>query len=154
MVIPMYKELVNKLYHCANEVFCNKCYYSPDCAGEKTIIREAADAIEDLEKSLAIALLEYQMANNKLLMTEEYAKQKNRWIPAAERLPEEPYGCLAIVWDNPRYGGGDCFLNYYPEYIGYDGTWNDANGEEIPLEVVYWMKMPEIPEEPESEDKP
>ena len=73
---------------------------------------------------------------------------KPKWILATERLPEEPYGCLAIVWDNPRYGGGDMFLNYYPEYIGWDGKhWNDAEGEEIPLDVVYWMKMPQIPPE-------
>ena len=71
-----------------------------------------------------------------------------QWIPVTERLPEEPYGCLAIVWDNPRYDG-DMFLNYYPEFVGWDGeTWNDADGEEIPFDVVYWMKMPQIPEPP------
>lgn len=73
---------------------------------------------------------------------------KPQWISVKERLPEEPYGCLAVVWDNPRYDG-DMFLNYYPEFVGWDGeTWNDADGEEIPLDVVYWMKMPQIPEPP------
>ena len=83
------------------------------------------------------------------LILDEVAKPQ--WISVTETLPEEPYGCLAIVWDDPRYGG-DMFLNYYPEFVGWDGeTWNDADGEEIPFDVVYWMKMPQIPEPPKGE---
>lgn len=75
-----------------------------------------------------------------------------RWIPVTERLPEEPYGCLVVVWDNPTYGGGDMFLNYYPEFVGWDGDqWNDWEGEKIPLDVAYWMPLPKIPEPPKEE---
>lgn len=74
-----------------------------------------------------------------------------KWIPVTERLPEEAYACLAIVWDNNPYNGGT-FLNYYPEFVGYGGgSWNDYNGDEIPLDVVYWMKLPQIPEPPKEE---
>lgn len=108
---------------------------------------EAADAIEGLNKKyLAV---EIDNTNLTGLLIEERAK--HRWVSVTERLPEEPYGCLAIVWDN-NVMTGDTFLNYYPEYIGFDGeSWNDCDGEEIPLEVVYWMKMPQIPEPPKEE---
>lgn len=74
-----------------------------------------------------------------------------KWIPVTTRLPEEAYACLAIVWDNNPHTG-DMFLNYYPEFIGYDGeSWNDYSGDAIPLDVVYWMKLPQIPEPPKEE---
>lgn len=133
MVIPMYDELINKLYHCANEVFCNKCSHSPDCAGEKTIIREAADAIEDLEKSLAIALLEYQIANNKRIMTEEYAKQKQRWIPVTERLPEDRNMVLATV-------DGVVRIAFYGNYM-----WEEIETYSI-FYPTHWMPIPQAPE--------
>ena len=106
------------------------------------LLMEAADAIEDLQAQLPFS----NDAPNAI------AEKVPKWISVTERLPKEPYGCLAIVWDNPRYGGGDMFLNYYPEFIGYDGTWNDYDGEEIPLEVAYWMPLPKIPPEPPKEE--
>lgn len=113
-------------------------------------MRDAADAIEGLEKACEEAynkgLLEGGIAQRA-----EDEKWLPKWIPVTERLPEEPYGCLAIVWDN-NVMTGDTFLNYYSEYIGFDGeSWNDCDGEEIPFEVVYWMKMPKIPEPPKEE---
>lgn len=123
----MYEDLIMHLRKCAEE--WNYDTYA-----------KAADAIENLDY-IAQTYIE----------TVHELEDKNRWISCSERLPEKPYGCLAIVWDNP-YGGGDPFLNYYPEYIGFDGeSWNDGDGEEIPFEVVYWMKMPEIPEPPKEE---
>ena len=104
-------------------------------------VRDAADAIAELSRDL-------DSMNDANIALYGALPQ---WISVTERLPEEPYGCLAIVWDNPRYDG-DMFLNYYPEFVGWDGeTWNDADGEEIPLDVVYWMKMPQIPKPPKEE---
>ena len=86
-------------------------------------LRKAADAIEELTD-----------------------KNVGKWISVTEGLPEEAYACLAIVWDNNPYSG-DTFLNYYPEFVGYgEGSWNDYDGDEIPFDVVYWMKLPQIPE--------
>jgi hypothetical protein len=108
---------------------------------------------EDLIKTLR-SIDEYDTGYAKLIYDaadaiEELSKPK--WIPVTERLPEEAYACLAIVWDNNPYSG-DTFLNYYPEFVGYGGgSWNDYNGDEIPLDVVYWMKLPQIPELPKEE---
>ena len=66
----------------------------------------------------------------------------NGWIPCSERLPEEAFGCLVTVMDcNPSTQTE--FENILPYFVGYDGeTWNDADGEEIPFEVVAWQPLP------------
>ena len=75
----------------------------------------------------------------------------SEWISVEERFPEEPYGCLLIVWDSP-YDGGDDFLNYLPRFAGYDGErWHDGDGAQVPFEVAYWMALPPIPEPPKEE---
>ena len=58
MVKTMCDDLVKKLRHCENEISCNDCEYTYHCGGEKTIIGEAADAIE----TLLAKLDEYQRA--------------------------------------------------------------------------------------------
>ena len=122
----MYEVLIAHLRECAKYDKSENTY------------KEAADAIERLKCFNALWQEAAKIAH----------EREPKWIPVTERLPEKPYGCMVIVWDNP-YGGGDPFLNYYPEYIGFDGeSWNDGDGEKIPFEVVYWMKMPEIPEPP------
>ena len=126
----MYEELVKRL----REVIPWECPLT--C---KNTMHEAADAIEELQGRAKV--LEK--------VADKWCETVPKWIPVTDRLPEEPYGCLAVVWDNTRYGDGDMFLNYYPEFVGWDGkTWNDADGEEISFDVVYWMKMPQIPEPP------
>lgn len=75
----------------------------------------------------------------------------NRWIPVAERLPEEAFGCLVTVEEDDIYGEPHRVI--YPDFVGYDGkTWNDADGETIPFEVIAWMPLPQ-PYKSESEDK-
>lgn len=66
----------------------------------------------------------------------------NGWIPVSERMPEEAFGCLVTVMDcNPSTQTD--FENILPYFVGYDGeTWNDADGEEIPFEVIAWQKLP------------
>jgi len=67
-----------------------------------------------------------------------------RWIPVSERLPESAFGCLVTVEEDDRYGEPQEVL--YPEFVGYDGeteTWNNADGKEIPFDVIAWMPLPE-----------
>ena len=74
----------------------------------------------------------------------------NGWIPCSEQLPEEAFGCLVTVMDcNPSTQTE--FENILPYFVGYDGeTWNDADGEEIPFEVIAWRKLP-TPYQPKGE---
>lgn len=87
-------------------------------------------------------------------VAEEFATDTNvgtnGWISCSYRLPEEPFGCLVTVMDcNPSTQTD--FENILPYFVGYDGdSWNDADGEEIPFEVLAWKKLP-APYQPKGE---
>lgn len=67
----------------------------------------------------------------------------NKWIPCSERLPEEAFGCLVTVIDCEPVTQTD-FESILPYFVGYDGeSWNDADGKEIPFEVIAWQPLPE-----------
>ena len=77
---------------------------------------------------------------------------EQRWIPVSERLPEDAYGCLVTVYDTDLRTQ-DEFENILPYFVGYDGeTWNNADGEPIPFEVIAWMSLPK-PYEPQESEK-
>lgn len=67
----------------------------------------------------------------------------NGWIPCSDRLPEEAFGCLVTVMDCKPVTQTD-FENILPYHVGYDGeTWNDADGNAIPFDVIAWQPLPE-----------
>ena len=76
------------------------------------------------------------------IVKQEAEQYNNGWIPVEERMPEEAFGCLVTVIDcNPVTLTE--FENILPYVVGYDGdSWNDADGEEIPFEVIAWMELP------------
>ena len=77
------------------------------------------------------------------IVKQEAEKYDNGWIPVSERLPDEAFGCLVTVMDCEPSTQTD-FENILPYFVGYDGeTWNDADGEEIPFEVIAWQKLPQ-----------
>ena len=84
------------------------------------------------------------------IVKQEAEKYNNGWIPVEERMPEEAFGCLVTVMDcNPSTQTD--FENILPYVVGYDGdSWNDADGEEIPFEVIAWRKLP-TPYQPKGE---
>ena len=84
------------------------------------------------------------------IVKQEAEKYDNGWIPVSERLPDEAFGCLVTVMDCEPSTQTD-FENILPYFVGYDGeTWNDADGEEIPFEVMAWQPLPQ-PYQPKGE---
>ena len=80
----------------------------------------------------------------------EIEENHNGWISCSEQLPEEAFGCLVTIMDCEPSTQTD-FENILPYFVGYDGeTWNDADGKEIPFEVIAWMPLPE-PYQPKGE---
>jgi len=151
----MYEELLKKLRHCNDEIFCSKCDYTWDCEGEKTIIGEAADAIEELQKQLR----EEKVANVNLTgwLAEEHANKcphyiRNiqyigngslcdkweckiaslpKWIPVTERLPEQ--------WKR--------VLTYQEDYgVTENNICGDGINWRIGYHITHWMPLPEPPE--------
>ena len=115
--------------------------------------------IEKLEEKQDIFLYEdsdygegkYNAFDEAIEIVKQEAEQYNNgWIPVEERMPEEAFGCLVTVIDcNPVTLTE--FENILPYVVGYDGdSWNDADGEEIPFEVIAWRKLP-TPYQPKGE---
>ena len=76
------------------------------------------------------------------IVKQEAERCNSGWILCSERLPEEAFGCLVTVMDCEPSTQTD-FENILPYFVGYDGeTWNDADGKEIPFEVIAWMPIP------------
>ena len=78
-------------------------------------------------------------------------QEKRRWIPLAERLPEEN-GCYIVVACDEGCSAGEGIwydtVVVVAEY--YEGSWSwDENGTEYDITdiVTHWMPMPEPPKE-------
>ena len=104
-------------------ISCSECEYTSDCLegemSEKVAIDKAVEIVQEV--------------------AEEY---NDGWIPCSERLPEEAFGCLVTVMDCEPVTQNE-FENILPYFVGYDGhSWNDADGNEIPFEVIAWQPLP------------
>ena len=77
-------------------------------------------------------------------IVQEVAEEYNGgWIACSDRLPEEAFGCLVTGMDCEPSTQTD-FENILPYVVGYDGdSWNDADGNVIPFEVIAWQPLPE-----------
>jgi hypothetical protein len=108
-------------------------------------IRARYEAIEiTTPKKAAKDLMQAKSDLGELLAELDRLTEAGRWIPTAEKMPEEPYGCLLMVEEDDHYGEPQKVL--LPYFAGYDGAgWNDGEGKRIPFEVTHWMPLPAAP---------
>lgn len=145
------KEIVQALRCCA-EGECKGCAMHEDkqrC--QENLLDKAADLIEHLTaenadlrkeiewKDMVIALAQRKQAEAE---TERDAlREKQRWIPVTERLPERDVQVLGWYKDNP-------FSQYRPEVVAWNGNgWVFVYAHRYVTNVTHWMLLPEAPEE-------
>ena len=132
---------------------CKTCSENPICengtnlAGLYCANKDAADQIERDQKEI------------------EELREKQRWIPVAERLPEELV-LVNVVWVNrvpePYYGkikgvpfsGTACFFGerwYWDSPIVLDLLSEDGKDDpdlvDDAVDITHWMPLPEPPKE-------
>ena len=127
----MYEELIKALRHCANSS-CEHCAYlkqDENCFVKFCgILKEAADAIEDLENKLNL------WRQDKI----------SRWIPVTERLPEEHIFVLIRQDDNRIMIAERVDGDWWYRYFAYDVDRWDENEQGT---ITHWMPLPEPPKE-------
>ena len=107
------KEIVQTLRCCAEIGECEKCVIDPEASWEVCRKRdaEAADLIERL------------IAENTAL------REKQRWLPVTERLPEQEGSYIVRT-----ASGSVTIVTFYPEF------------ERFQRIFTHWMPLPEAPE--------
>ena len=117
------KEIVQALRCCKFGVPCEKC----PVVGKKDCFEEVNTA--------AAELIERLTAENTVL------REKQRWIPVAERLPERDVQVLGWYKDNP-------FSQYRPEVVAWNGNgWVFVYAHRYVTNVTHWMPLPKAPED-------
>ena len=116
-------DIVQALRCCA-EGECKDCAMHEDkqrC--QENLLEKAAEAIERLT------------AENTAL------REKQRWIPVTERLPERDVQVLGWYKDNP-------FSQYRPEVVAWNGNgWVFVYAHRYVTNVTHWMPLPKAPED-------
>lgn len=145
------KEIVQALRCCA-EGECKDCAMHEDkqrC--QENLLDKAADLIERLTaenadlrkeiewKDMVIALAQRKQA--KAEAERDALREKQRWIPVTERLPERDVQVLGWYKDNP-------FSQYRPEVVAWNGNgWVFVYAHRYVTKVTHWMPLPKAPED-------
>lgn len=111
---------------------------------------DAADLIERLTaenaalgkeiewKDMVIALAQREQA--KAEAERDALREKQRWIPVTERLPERDVQVLGWYKDNP-------FSQYRPGVVAWNGNgWVFVYAHRYVTNVTHWMPLPGAPE--------
>ena len=145
------KEIVQALRCCA-EGECKDCAMHEDkqrC--QENLLDKAADLIErltaenaDLRKEIEWKDMVVALAQRKQAEAEaerDALREKQRWIPVTERLPERDVQVLGWYKDNP-------FSQYRPEVVAWNGNgWVFVYAHRYVTNVTHWMPLPKAPEE-------
>lgn len=123
----MYDKLIEKIRCCVEQIRCGDCRYVKDCDGDRMMMSEAADAIEELIRKCE--QLQYM--------------PPPAWIPVTERLPEPD------KTDSNGFAVQYLVMNGWRKAVARrtDKYWV-LFGTSIVLEyVTHWMPLPEPPKE-------
>ena len=112
---------------------------------------DAADLLErltaenaDLRKEIEWKDMVIALAQRKQVEAEEERdalREKQRWIPVTERLPERDVQVLGWYKDNP-------FSQYRPEVVAWNGNgWVFVYAHRYVTNVTHWMPLPKAPED-------
>lgn len=149
-------DIVQALRCCKFGLSCEKCpaVGNKNCSDE--VNTAAADLIERLPaenadlgkeiewKDMVISLAQREQA--KAEAERDALREKQRWIPVTERLPERDVQVLGWYKDNP-------FSQYRHEVVAWNGNgWVFVYAHRYVTNVTHWMPLPEAPEEGEKED--
>ena len=145
------KEIVQDLRCCKFGVPCEKCPVvgKKDCFEEvntaaaeliERLTAENADLRKEIEwKDMVIALAQKEQA--KAEAERAALREKQRWIPVTERMPERDVQVLGWYKDNP-------FSQYRPEVVAWNGNgWVFVYAHRYVTNVTHWMPLPKAPEE-------
>ena len=133
----MYDETVKRLKNCATQAApCLTCDMTDDGSCIETLMKKAADAIEQLSNAGSAYgrgwTLGYDAGRE---------ASKPQWISVTERLPEK-YDCYYLVVLN-NWNTDFCLYTKEKGFGMYiTPKWWDANDE-----VTHWMRLPEPPKE-------
>ena len=145
------KDVIQALRCCADGE-CKDCAMHEDkqrC--QENLLDKAADLIERLSaenadlrkeiewKDMVIALAQKEQA--KAEAERDALREKQRWIPVTERLPERDVQVLGWYKDNP-------FSQYRPEVVAWNGNgWVFVYAHRYVTNVTHWMPLPKAPED-------
>ena len=155
------KDLVNAIRRLKVEtrsLACIGCGRGHNCGVSGcAIMREAADRIANQSTHIAALQMEIeklrgqneQLREAAALVAKESAELlERRWIPVAERLPEDRSDVLVVAYWHERWG----------VYMGWcapeRAKWSVhiGIGDRDDVAVTYWMPLPEPPKEDDRND--
>lgn len=105
--------------------------------GQASVIESLRKEIE--WKGMVIALAQREQA--KAEAERDALREKQRWIPVTERLPERDVQVLGWYKDNP-------FSQYRHEVVAWNGNgWVFVYAHRYVTNVTHWMPLPKAPED-------
>lgn len=149
------KEVVQALRCCAkglgHDDACENCKVGEIQVRREYIEFAAANVIErltaenaELRKEIEWKDMVIALAQRKQVEAEaerDALREKQRWIPVTERLPERDVQVLGWYKDNP-------FSQYRPEVVAWNGNgWVFVYAHRYVTNVTHWMPLPKAPED-------
>lgn len=123
-------------------IVCLGCGYEHNCSTKGCrILREAADAIEELSRE------NKSLADTVNKADEIIRNRGGKWISVEERLPDMRDSDWVIGIANGKVGN----MEYRDAVVmvAYDqdeGVWYLDSDPDVKVKVTYWMPLPEPPE--------